>query len=296
MNSAVAYVRVSSRAQDHATQRSAIERAATARGDAIVDWRAEKRTAKTMARAELQRLLVDSRAGRMRGRRLYVFRLDRLTRTGIADTLVTLDELRANGVEIVSVADGFDLNGPHAEVVIAVMAWAAKIERSRQPSGSPRRVIALRPRRPLGTTASSRPWDVARALAMRTEGHGVRAIARAMHIPRSTIARALASGAASRKHGVVETPINRAIGGCSRGWTSSVLAGRRPYWAAVALGSVWTFLAEINGATRLSQPLQGQVLRVPPHQTVHVAARWQFESRTQVGSEAEPPLVLARAN
>ena len=207
VNSAVAYVRVSSRAQDHATQRSAIERAATARGDAIVDWRAEKRTAKTMARAELQRLLVDSRAGRMRGRRLYVFRLDRLTRTGIADTLVTLDELRANGVEIVSVADGFDLNGPHAEVVIAVMAWAAKMERL----ATAERIAAARdcveaeggrwgrPRR-LG------PGDVARALAMRTEGHGVRAIARAMHIPRSTIARALASGAASRKHGVVDDP------------------------------------------------------------------------------------------
>ncbi len=47
---AVAYIRVSSRAQDHATQRSAIERFAPARGDTIEDWRAEKRSAKTMAR------------------------------------------------------------------------------------------------------------------------------------------------------------------------------------------------------------------------------------------------------
>ena len=37
-----AYVRVSSRAQDHATQRAAIEQAATARGDAIGAWYAEK--------------------------------------------------------------------------------------------------------------------------------------------------------------------------------------------------------------------------------------------------------------
>jgi hypothetical protein len=29
----------------------------------------------------------------------------------------------------VNVADGFDLNGPHAEVIIAVLAWAAKMER-----------------------------------------------------------------------------------------------------------------------------------------------------------------------
>lgn len=106
---ALPYVRVSSRAQDDDTQRSAIERSAAARGDTIGDWRAEKRSAKTLAREELQRLLADARAEKLKGRRLYVFRLDRLTRSGIADTLTTLAELRANGVEVVSVADGFDL-------------------------------------------------------------------------------------------------------------------------------------------------------------------------------------------
>ena len=49
---AAAYVRVSSKAQDDATQRSAIERAARARGDAIADWRSEKRGARTMARSD----------------------------------------------------------------------------------------------------------------------------------------------------------------------------------------------------------------------------------------------------
>lgn len=201
MSSAIAYVRVSSRAQDHATQRSAIERAAGMRGDAIDDWRAEKRSAKTMAREELQRLLDDARAGRMRGRRLYVFRLDRLTRTGIADTLVTLAELRASGVEVVSVADGFDVTGPHAEVIVAVMAWAAKMERL----ATAERIAAARERIEAEGGRWGRPprlgqGEVTRALGMRAEGRSVRAIARAMHVPRSTIGRALASaaGAASR--------------------------------------------------------------------------------------------------
>jgi DNA invertase Pin-like site-specific DNA recombinase len=101
-----AYVRVSSKARDHATQRSAIERTAAARGDTITAWFAEKRSATTMAREELQRLLADARAGRLRGQRLSIFRLDRLTRTGIADTLTTLEDLRAHGVDVVSVADG----------------------------------------------------------------------------------------------------------------------------------------------------------------------------------------------
>jgi len=109
---ATAYLRVSSRAQDHATQKSAIERAATARGDAITDWRAEKRSGKTLARPELDRLRADARAGHVR--RLYVFKLDRLTRSGIRDTFEVIEELRAHGAELVSVSDGFALDGPAA--------------------------------------------------------------------------------------------------------------------------------------------------------------------------------------
>jgi DNA invertase Pin-like site-specific DNA recombinase len=56
-----------------------------------------------MARAELQRLRADARAGHLR--RLYVFRLDRLTRSGIRDTFELIEELRAHGVDIVSVAE-----------------------------------------------------------------------------------------------------------------------------------------------------------------------------------------------
>lgn len=197
---AVAYIRVSSRAQDHASQRSAIERAAAARGDTVGDWRAEKRSAKTMAREELQRLLVDARAGRLRGRRLYVFRLDRLTRTGIADTLTTLAELHANGVDVVSVADGFDLNGPQAEVIIAVMAWAAKMERL----ATAERIAAARERveaeggrwgRPPRATAE----QTARARALQTAGKSHRAISMALKIPKSTIGRLLAPPGAAPK-------------------------------------------------------------------------------------------------
>ena len=200
---AVAYIRVSSRAQDHATQRAAIERFASARGDTIGDWRAEKRSAKTMAREELQRLLADARAGRLRGRRLYLFRLDRLTRSGIADTLTTLDELRAHGVEVVSVADGFDLTGPHAEIIVATMAWAAKMERL----ALGERIAAARERIEAEGGRWGRPCrlgraEVAQAVAMRAEGRSVRAIAMATRCPRSTVASALAR--ASRKPGPAE--------------------------------------------------------------------------------------------
>jgi DNA invertase Pin-like site-specific DNA recombinase len=119
-----AYIRVSSHAQDFATQRAAVERAATVREDTIALWDAEKRSAKTTAREELTRLRRHARAGLVP--RLYLFRLDRLTRSGIRDTFELVEELRAHGVEIVSIADGFSLSGPASEIVLAVMAWAAK--------------------------------------------------------------------------------------------------------------------------------------------------------------------------
>jgi DNA invertase Pin-like site-specific DNA recombinase len=124
---AIAYARVSSRAQTFDMQRSAIERAAAARGDVIVEWRSEKMSGRTLARPEMDRLRADTRAGLIR--KLYVYRIDRLARPGIRDTFEVIEELRRCGVELVSVSDGFALDEPAAEVVLAVMAWAANMQR-----------------------------------------------------------------------------------------------------------------------------------------------------------------------
>jgi predicted site-specific integrase-resolvase len=129
-----AYLRVSSKAQDHATQREAVEPTAQARGDKIASegWYADKISGKTLARPELDRLRADARAGKIR--RLYVYRLDRLTRSEIRDTLEVVEELRAAGVDFVNIADSFDLNGPATEIIPAVMASAAKMDRRRSPT------------------------------------------------------------------------------------------------------------------------------------------------------------------
>jgi DNA invertase Pin-like site-specific DNA recombinase len=192
MSLAVAYLRVSSKAQDHAMQRAAIERASLARGDTVGAWYQEKRSGRTLARPELDRLRADARAGHVR--RLYVFRLDRLTRSGIRDTFELVEELRAAGVEIITVADGFTLDGPAAEVILAVMAWSASMERlaiNERISAARERVEAEG-----GTWGRPRRMDeatVARARALKAKGRTVREIAVALKVPRATIGRALAS-------------------------------------------------------------------------------------------------------
>ncbi len=188
---ATAYVRVSSKGQDFPMQKHAIERAAQARGDRVREWYAEKKSAKTIARPELDKLRQDARAGLLR--KLYVYRLDRLTRSGIRDTLEVVEELRAHGVELITIADGFDLNGPAAEVVLAVLSWAAKMERL----ATNERIAAAR----LRIEAEGRTWgrprrlddaQVAKVIALRRAGRTLRAIARTMRCPASTISDALA--------------------------------------------------------------------------------------------------------
>lgn len=191
---AIAYIRVSSKAQNYASQKAAIIKAAAARGDVIEAWYSEKKSAKTIKRPELNRLRADARAGRLNGQRLYIFRLDRLTRSGIRDTPEVLEELRAGDCEVVAVSDGFPLTGPYAEVVIAVMSWASAMELRAKNE----RIAAARERMEAEGKAWGRPKrmddaTVAKAKEMRAEGHTLRQIAVALKVPKSTIGRMLAS-------------------------------------------------------------------------------------------------------
>ena len=191
----VAYVRVSSRAQNDATQRIAIEGAAAARGDRIVgDWYAEKRSAKTTARAELVRLRADVRAGTVR--KVYVFKLDRLVRTGVADTFAVVEELRRAGVTLVAVADNLTIVPDKEDVVSEVLVFALGLAAKMERTAIDDRISAARDRVEASGGRWGRPSRVdratrARARELQREGKTVREIARALKVPRSTIAREL---------------------------------------------------------------------------------------------------------
>ncbi len=201
-----AYLRVSSKAQDFPTQKAAIERAAAAHGDTITTFFSEKKSGKTLARPVFDRVREAARRGEIR--KLYVYRLDRLTRSGIRDTFEAVEELRAAGVEIVTVADGFSLEGPAAEVILAVMAWAAKMERlaiNERISAARERVEEEhrqgkraygwgRPTRGFSKKDRERgvvPLDPAQVLRLKAEGRTVREISVAVKAPKSTVARVL---------------------------------------------------------------------------------------------------------
>ncbi len=189
-----AYIRVSSRGQHFDLQHHAIDAQAKLRGDSPQLFE-EKRSGSQLARPQLDQLRLAVKSGQVK--RLYVFRLDRLTRSGIRDTFELVEELRAHGCELITCSDGFDLSGPLAEPLIALMAWAARMEnhaRRERQAAARERVEAKggewgRPRR---MTAA----QLAKARAMRGEEppKSLRAISVALKLPLATLARALKRG------------------------------------------------------------------------------------------------------
>jgi DNA invertase Pin-like site-specific DNA recombinase len=173
-------------------QRDAIERAASARGDAVGHWYEDRFTGGGRHPPELVRLLEEARLGELA--KLYVYRLDRLGRRGIRDLLGIVEQLIAGGVELVTIADGFtfDRESPTHELIMAMMAWAAHMERlaiGERIADARRRVEAKggawgRPRR-------MQPFQERRARELSKEGKTVRQISATLKVPRATIGRVL---------------------------------------------------------------------------------------------------------
>lgn len=193
---AVGYLRVSTSSQDTAAQRAAIEAAAAARGDVIAEWFEEARGGHTLHRPELGKLRAAVKAGGVA--RVYVFRLDRLARSGVADTFRVLGEFRARGCALVTVADSMpDMDGPWGDVVIAVLAAAAEIE-----------LVALKERLRVARERCERegkkwgrPGRLTRShwpllLELQGKGYSVRKMAMSLKVPRTTVQRALTAARA----------------------------------------------------------------------------------------------------
>lgn len=191
--SAAAYLRVSTPEQSEAMQRAAIERVRTARGDGELAWFTETRSGRGWERPELERLRALVFAGGCR--RVYVWRLDRFTRRGIADTFELVDGFRRVGAEVISVTEGFDFGPPFGDIMLALMAWAAQMEGRAQLE----RVQGARAR----MAAEGRPWGrpprvepgselEAKIVALRAEDRSFRSIAMAVKVPQTTVERAYA--------------------------------------------------------------------------------------------------------
>lgn len=173
-------------------QRAAIVRAARAQKQRIDVWYSEKVSSASRSKPERERLLEDVRGGRVTG--LWVYRLDRLSRGGICETLNIVQTFEQYGCRPRSVADGFSLGGPGDEIILAVLAWAAAKERE----AILERIASARIRIEAAGGTWGRPRRIAPEDAVAKKIHRlkrqkktIRAIAMAVHVPKSTVARIL---------------------------------------------------------------------------------------------------------
>lgn len=186
----VAYLRVSSRSQSIATQQATIEQAARRRGDTIAEWHSETESGRKLDRPVLSELRSRARLGELE--RLYVYKLDRVTRSGIRDTLAVVEELTAHGCQLVSIADPFDLASPAAPILIAAIAWAAQMERQMigdRVADARRRVEARGGR--WGRPSKHSDAALKRAATRIVEGTPLSTVARETGMARSTLYRAV---------------------------------------------------------------------------------------------------------
>lgn len=184
--SVAGYIRVSTRGQDYAYQRAAIERAAKQRGEVVHRWYGDVASGRSMKRPQLTKLREAILSGAIH--RVWVWRLDRLTRSGIVDTLQCIGEMQRLQCQVCSVADGFALDGPGSEVILAVLAWAAQLEREkiRENLGAARARMAAEGRpwgRPLELTDEKR----GQIRELQREGKSVRSIAREVKLSKSSV-------------------------------------------------------------------------------------------------------------
>ncbi len=90
-------------------------------------WFADTASGASMQRPQLRALRAQVRRGGVR--RLWVWRLDRLTRSGIGDTVAAVQELRANECSCASVCEPFVFDGsPTSDLIISVMAFCNQME------------------------------------------------------------------------------------------------------------------------------------------------------------------------
>jgi DNA invertase Pin-like site-specific DNA recombinase len=189
MKHAAVYLRVSSKRQDHRSQKPDLD--AWAAGQKLpVVWYRDSFTGKTMDRPGWQKLQAAIERGEVAA--VCCWRLDRLGRTAKGLTAL-FDDLRSRKVNLVSLREGIDLSTPAGRMMANMLASVAQYETELRAE----RVLAGQAvARAEGKTWGGRkPGTRVRVTAekertiktMHKQGESISAIARAVELSRPTV-------------------------------------------------------------------------------------------------------------
>lgn len=188
MTRAAIYARVSRSDQSIALQLDEASALVKGRGWELADTFHDEGISGTKpSRPALDRMLADAR--RRRFDVLVVWRSDRLFRS-LSEMIRTLEELRAWGVDFVSVREPFDTRSPTGKLLLHIVAAMAEFERAIIIERSMAGQAAAR-RRGVRIGRPTVPVDVARARSMLRPGVSMQEVANELGVPRTTLARKL---------------------------------------------------------------------------------------------------------
>jgi len=193
MNTAV-YIRVSTQEQRTDSQEQELRRYCRQRGWKDLSFYVDRICGAKTTRPELERLMRDIRGGTVG--RLVVYKLDRLGRS-LTHLALILDELNRLQVPLIASSQGIDTSNdnPAGRLQLGVLMAVAEFERG-----------IIRERVNIGISAAKargvrfgRPQTINDRLdevgKLRTQGLGVRAIARRLKMPPSSVYKALQTAA-----------------------------------------------------------------------------------------------------
>ena len=125
-----AYLRVSTTEQTADNQRPGIEALCRDRGYTVVRWYEETISGAAKRRPVFEQMLADARSRKFDA--LVVWSVDRFSRGGAGSCFAVLGQIDAAGVDFISVKENYlDTSGPFRDVLLAVAATVARMERDR---------------------------------------------------------------------------------------------------------------------------------------------------------------------
>lgn len=126
--STVLYVRCSTKQQSFKAQKDMLLKFCKGKKWKVTEVYQEKRSGTNLNRPQLSKMLEDAVKGEIS--RVVIQDLSRLTRTGIGDTIRTIEHLMENNVELYSVSEGMALTSQFGTLVASIMSWLANAEQS----------------------------------------------------------------------------------------------------------------------------------------------------------------------
>ncbi len=192
------YVRVSTTDQNFASQEDTLRDFCGRQGWDRLTWYKEKKSGANIGRAQLGRLMDDTRHGRID--MVLVFKLERFGRSTL-HMLQCVEEFKSKGVRFMSATEPIDTGNSTGQLVLEIMAAIASHQRLQSLERSRAGITAARKRGVRLGRPSTMGAQIAKVLKLSKKEKNLSEVARRAGVSRSYVGKILKAAEAAKKKG-----------------------------------------------------------------------------------------------